>query len=973
LINTTVGGATVRIGNPEAWPREPFVGRRDELASLVALLHGTRDKTRSALIAGEAGMGKTRLVAEFLDWARENGAQVLQGHCYETQEIQPYFPILQVIDQLRLGRSEPQTLLLDLAGETPPTQGLLSGPEGLVVETQLRRTAFLRALCDTILSTTTSGVTVLCIEDVQWADEGSLLLVNYLLDLQIPDLLVICTVRPDDAGAASARQLLGRLDEKSSVIRLRGLNLPELKELTRTCTAPGEITDEEVRALHEFTGGIPLLARELLVLLREGELLRRYTLPEALKHSHTPSRVSFVLDLRLDSLETCTAETLAVASTIGAEFSAELLAQALGADVGRVEDDLALAAAKGIVEVVDALAAQRYRFSHPLYRMRLYERLLPSEQRKLHRCVADAASSSGCLSIEIAYHYAQGFGVQRSKQAVAYCQKAAEEAEAVLAYETAARFWRLALTCTRPQSARTRAELYRRLGWAFWAASKWKEAVEAWSAAIELLEGLGDWSQIETLALALGETHRLRAEDVPAERWLTRALDTPPAKAAHRARALALLASIHSLRRNSDQAAPLLEEASRLVADDHSDPVVLFWLSYSFMATGQRTKAYALAKRGLREAQRRGANGSVAMLAGNLVLQELGQLRFKTASSYARVVDRSVEPGNATALHRSLSCRAWLLAYAGEWRALADFSTEWMAEARFAGDFQVATARMFLGEAKLALGDLTGARTEMSEALPHLDQMAPICAMSLARVLLMEGDERAARQLVRRYAGRLLRDRRAMAASGRAVLGDVCSDLDEPKLWATCYRALAKEEWPLVLAYEPVSVQRVLGRLASRLKNWDGAKEHFSTAILQLDKGGANWELARSYADAAVMLRVRRRRGDLDKATSLEEQAQAILHGVKVIRADAQAGVSANGRSRYVLTGRQLEILELAAKGCNNPQIAAALTLSERTVGRHMENIFQRLNARSRTEAVGKAIAEHLLQPPRREPHFSAL
>ncbi len=334
----------------------------------------------------------------------------------------------------------------------------------------------------------------------------------------------------------------------------------------------------------------------------------------------------------------------------------------------------------------------------------------------------------------------------------------------------------------------------------------------------------------------------------------------------------------------------------------------------------------------------------------------------------------SSEPGNTTAFQRSMFCRAWLLAYAGEWRALADFCSEWMAQVRFAGEFQVASARMFLGEAKLALGDLAGARTEMSEAMPSMDQMTPICAMSIARVHLLEGDERAARQLVRRHAGRLLRDRRSMAAAGRATLGDVAADLDEPKLWTTCYRALGKEEWPLVLAYAPVSVQRVLGRLATRQKKWEAAKEHFNKAIVELKKGGASWELARSYADAAAMLRARRRRGDLDKAGALEDQAQTILRGVQVIRTTVQGlEVPPNGRSQFVLTGRQLEVLALVAQGCSNPEIATTLTLSSRTVERHLEDIFRRMNARSRAEAVSKAIAEHLLEPARSQPQLGIL
>ncbi len=940
--------------------RDAFIGRRDELASLVALLNGTSNRTRAALVTGEAGIGKTRLVNEFLGWARGNGIQVLAGHCYETQAIQPYFPVLQVMDQLRLGQSSPRSALRELAGEVPQGGALLSGPDAVVGEAQSGRNAFMRALCDTLLSTTCDGETVLCIEDVQWADEASLLLLNYLLDLQAPGLLVVCTARPDNTATAAAQQLLGRQDEKRAAIRLRGLSLPEMKELTRSCTEPGEISDQEIRELHSFTGGSPLLARELLALLREGELLHRYTLPEALRHSETPARISLVLDLRLDALAERTLKTLTIAATVGAEFSPTLLAHVLAIDEGTAEDDLALAAAGGIVDVAHSLTEQRFRFSHPLYRMRLYERLSPSERRRLHRQVAEVAAASSCLTIdEVAHHYAEGFGVRRSEQAVAYCKQAAEEAEALFAYEAAARFWRLALTCTKPESVQPRAEISSRLGWAFWAASKWSEAVEAWTAAIELLETLGDVTHIEALALALGETHRMRADDVSAERWLNRALQVPPSEASHRARALALLASIHALRRNGAAAAPLVEEASRLVAKGENDPMVLTWLANTLMASGRRSESYAVAKRGLREAQRRNMQWPTAMLAGSLVMHEIGHLRLKTARSYTAVVETAVPEGNTMAFQRLMFCRGWLLAYTGDWQALADFACEWMAKVRFAGEFQVASARMFLAHAKLAQGDLVGARADINEALPHLGQTIPIAAMALARVHLLEDDEPAARQLVRQYGVRLLRDKRATAAAGKAALGDVAADLDEPKLWATCYRVLSQEEWPLVIAHSPVSVDRVLGKLATRMKRWDAAKSHFDSAIAQLEKGGAMWELGKSYLDAAAMLSGRRRRGDLDKAAALAEQAQRILRDTPVSRRDIH-DTSRNGRLRSVLTGRQLEVLALVAQGYSNPEIATALTVSPRTVERHLEETFRRMSVRSRTEAATKAIKEHL-------------
>jgi len=164
------------------------------------------------------------------------------------------------------------------------------------------------------------------------------------------------------------------------------------------------------------------------------------------------------------------------------------------------------------------------------------------------------------------------------------------------------------------------------------------------------------------------------------------------------------------------------------------------------------------------------------------------------------------------------------------------------------------------------------------------------------------------------------------------------------------------------MVYRPIAVERVLGCLASRGASWKQAMEHFEAAISQLSTGGARWELAQSQLDYAEMRRRRRRRGDILKAEALELEAGRILQEL-AIAPPSQLTKHTNGTNLYGLTGREIEVLAIVSEGRRNQEIAETLTVSPRTVARHLQNILQKMGARSRTEAVMLGVAENLVGP----------
>ncbi|MCH8850529.1 MAG: hypothetical protein IIC89_06865, partial [Chloroflexi bacterium] len=239
-----------------------------------------------------------------------------------------------------------------------------------------------------------------------------------------------------------------------------------------------------------------------------------------------------------------------------------------------------------------------------------------------------------------------------------------------------------------------------------------------------------------------------------------------------------------------------------------------------------------------------------------------------------------------------------------------------------------------------------------------LNQPAGV-AFHLARALLQTGSVEGASALVERHAERLIN---RPGRSTSTILGDVAAQLEMPDLWTACYELLLQERLPLVIYYVPISVRRVLGRLAARLKLWPAAFEHFDTAAKQLAAGGARWEHAQTLLNYAEARRARRRRADAGKAAALELEAKAVYQELGI---PFEAPSHETGANRFGLTGRELEVLELMARGSRNHEIAEALTISQGTAARHVENILNKFGVSNRVEAIMKAVETSLVGPLR--------
>jgi DNA-binding SARP family transcriptional activator len=432
-----------RLGSPG------FVGRQPELAQLQRAFDDAMIRAgRLVVITGDAGMGKTRLLEELAVRSRFSGALALWGRGHGAEGVPPYWPWVQVLRAGLGSGGGDSTAPLAL----PPGVARLL-PEAAVQEgapsSDLDPTAARFRLFDDVVSflvqrSADRGAVVL-IDDAQWADEPSLLLLQFLVQsLGVAKVLIAVAYRESELSDVDARAEvldgLARLPMTTS-IRLRGLSRDEVGELfTSAGVAPA--SEAEVAAVHRRTGGNPFFVAETLRLAAQDEVA-----PGGIELRAIPSGVRSVIRRRLQGIAADTREVLSLASISGEEFGLDPLVDDLG-DEERVLRAVDEAIGARVVDEIGT-GPHRFRFTHALVRDVIYDAVPLVERRRLHRAVADRlASHPGHASgsdASIAHHLLRSGGQLDRARAANHSRAAGDSSLAALAYEDAVAHYLLAL------------------------------------------------------------------------------------------------------------------------------------------------------------------------------------------------------------------------------------------------------------------------------------------------------------------------------------------------------------------------------------------------------------------------------------------------------------------------------------------------------------------------------------------------
>jgi DNA-binding CsgD family transcriptional regulator len=932
----------------------PIVGRGDELAQArAALVAASGGAGRLVLVSGEPGIGKTRLTSAIVDVAGEYGVPVAAGGAIDDPGMPPLWPWRAV------GRSVPA-----LAGVLSGAAGSAGGSPAAAADSESARFVMFTGACQVLAEAAGRRGLLVVLEDLQWADRTSLLLLRHLAgELARTRLLVVVTFRVTAGGPlADLLPALLRTDG-TRPIRLTGLSRPDIAQWLRRLETAGDV-DRLADRLRAGTGGNPLFVRMLIeggVSASDGGLSG---LPE-LRH---------LVLAQLGRLGDPAREVLDAASVLGERIDPPVLAEVTGLSAAQAGTLLDQAVAQGVLQSAPDIAGLSFR--HAVVRDAVYDELAPSRRMALHEQAARALERSGrgpACAGQIAGHWQRSGGPDWAAQCVRWAREAARSAAASLAYDEAARFTALALHAaeadtTQAGTARAglRAELTLDAARAEFAAGHIEASLAHCQAAARLAEDAGRPDILAAAALVItgmGDPASTAAVDT----LCAKAIRAVPAEdTALRARLHARQAIVAAETGAGNRARELSAEALAL-AEHSGDPDALLDSIHarhlSLCAPQFLGERRELATR--------------ACQVAHLARQPLAELW-----GHVWLVDAAFQAGDLAALDYELGCIEQFAAYRQHGLAWWHLHRLRAARAALVGDLDAAVAH---NEAARAVAAQIGALSTMGMYYAFLHQLAllrgtidrqtahaalammrQVPGIALVRVFISQihallGDydlARAAFEEFRHMPGTVEVGPRWAALL--AHIGIAALLLDDTDTADRVYQELSGLVPTYTgdgtgLVFPGGSAQRMAGDLAMATGRVDEAIHQYTDAIEMNARIGARPFLALSRLGLARALAAKGNPGDLPASRALVTEAAAEFRRLDLpgplAAADALlTRIDSAARAANPLSPRESEVASLIALAMSNRQIAEQLVLSERTVETHVRSILAKLGYSTRTE-----------------------
>ena len=512
---------SLRPALPEAPPGLGVVGRDDERHQLAQAWERARAGRRQlALVAGEAGMGKTSLALEVASAVVASGGVTLYGRC-DREVWAPYQPFAEALGRYAAA-CPPDELCrragwgaAELARLVPELSMCLPAPRATAPsEDHGDRHRLFSAVVSFLAAASAAQPMSLVIDDLHWAGPGAVLLLRHLVRaLDRAPLLVVATYRLDEVeGNQVLVDTLADLGREPGVSRLElgGLEPAAVIELARR--AGGEESAVDAVALWEETGGNPFFLTEVLAHAARqrpaGHAHRRDQPRSVTTAAGVPPRVGDAIAHRRSRLSPDADRVLEVAAVIGLHVEVAVLEQVAGLGADAVLDALDEAAAARLLAETNV---GRYRFVEPLVRDVVYHQLGATRRARLHAAVGQALEHLGAGNapddvFALAHHFAAAGALGPAGKDLDYTVRAGNVALAQLAYERAAGFYQrgLGLGLDEASQAGRRCEVLMALAEAWRKAGQVGAARETYLEAIRLARALDDPEALATCALGLG-------------------------------------------------------------------------------------------------------------------------------------------------------------------------------------------------------------------------------------------------------------------------------------------------------------------------------------------------------------------------------------------------------------------------------------------------------------------------------------
>ena len=503
-------------------PLTAFVEREAERARLRQLVDDALvGRGRLALVAGEAGVGKSRLVAEIADEAQARGMRVLTGHCVEMSGTPPYLPYVEIIEQA-ISSPRSSVALREALGEVAPEIARIAPalrrafpgiPPPVELPAELARRYVWNSFSEFVGRAAQRQPLLLVLEDLHWAGESTVLLTEYLAPL-LPDIpvLVLGTYRDDevDLNHPLAR-VLGQLGRRRLLeqVSLHRLSFDGVRAMLRALA--GQPAPEQlVQVIDRETEGNPFFVEEVYLHLAESgvllDQLGRMRADLRLEEVSVPESIRLVLGQRLGHLAASTREVLIAAAVFGRMFATELVGEVVDADPDALFE--AFDEAERARLVAPGRVPGELMFGHELIRQTLLSGVSAVKRERLHLRASEAISRRYFDDLEahaadLAYHLSHAGNAGDRASLVRYLMVAGDRAFDAAAFNDSVGHFEHALALIPVSDELGRAELLERLAMALRSVGRWEDALRTMNEALDHYEVLGRAEDIGRLGWAM--------------------------------------------------------------------------------------------------------------------------------------------------------------------------------------------------------------------------------------------------------------------------------------------------------------------------------------------------------------------------------------------------------------------------------------------------------------------------------------
>jgi len=984
-MNDPIGSPDTRADRLAVAAPPPFVGRHRELELLEHCLNDAiGGSPRFALLGGDAGIGKSRLLKELRAVADRQGVQVFYGRCSEGLHL-PYLPFVEMLEA---------PLRETLGPDAEALRRLLQGgsasasPEAAVSTSGSEQLLLFRAVSRACVAIAQRRATMLVLEDLHWADRSTIDLLQHIVftlaDAAMREpvpLLLAATYRSAEADERLARTVSRlRREDIALILEVGGLDEAEVDALMHRLGL-AEPTHQLVRAISDTARGNPLFIQELVhdlvkrrALRRRGRYLAAVGDPAAVR---LPDELAAMIAARIRPLGQRAREVLGMAALLGSRFSLDTLA----AVSDGAEEELLRLLEEAIRQRLLVSDGSGFEFEHPLVRRVLASELSGARAQRMHLRIAQTverlyAGRSDDHLLEVTHHLIAAGDAADPHLVLSAARLAGDRALAMSAWADAARYWEAALAAADACgdcSLQDRAVLHHRAAFAYSRDLDAGPCLEQYELATAAYRQLGD---ARGLARAVAE--QTRAHVMLASAPYGALVDVEPLRAALaalgdsepalHAQGLATLALAYWTARRPDDAE---REARAALATGVTDDSLLAEAHHALalaqlhaMRLDDALASWEESRTHARRAGDRWLEG-VALQRIAMALVGLGRLDEAEATGQS-ACDLGRETHNWAGCSVALGNLVLVAAARGDLAATEERAGEALTMARRA---RYGWAAPYFMPALAGARALRGAWSEAADALAILVEPGQVFDDPGPPLQLLAW---VCQQLVRAHCEAVddeVRDRlRRLATAGAAAeignlagfsaLVEVGDLLDHTPTAAAPYAALriAADRGVVLPLGWTFLLERVLGVAATHARRWMDAERHFTAAAATAERIGAEPELARTQLNHARMLIARNASRDREQAARLLRDAHArserlglapLSERVRRVAERLRLRLAPSSRSADAgeLGPHDLDVLRRVARGRSVDQIAEELTVAPASAEQRIRALLQKIGA----------------------------